>query len=127
MGRKIFNLKGEITRYEDFIEQVMIKNGGFAPLKLLYEEKWKYIDKNSVLGKSSNKTIQEKVQRLNKFTRIASGMYALTDFVKKIEENNDEFLIIKQDKVFDMYKHNRKLGIQKKIIYNSFRIFLKQK
>jgi hypothetical protein len=99
MGRKIFNLKGEITRYEDFIEQVMIKNGGFAPLKLLYEEKWKYIDENSVKGSTPDMTIQERVQRLNKFTRIASGIYALSDFVKKIEENNDQFLSIKKDEV----------------------------
>ena len=112
MSRQILDLAGNPTRYEDFIEQVMIKNGGFTPLKLLYEEKWKYIDKNSVKGKTPDMTIQEKVQRLDKFIRIASGIYALADFVKKIEENNNEFLIIKQDKVV-VEKITEKLTNQK--------------
>jgi putative restriction endonuclease len=99
MSRKILDLAGKPTRYEDFIEQAMLKNGGFAPLKLLYEEKWNYIDKNSVDGLTPNMTIQERVQRLAKFTRIASGVYALTDFIKKIDENNNQFLIIKKDKI----------------------------
>ncbi len=99
MSRQILDLAGNPTRYEYFIEQVMIKNGGFAPLKLLYEEKWNYLDQNSVVGKTPDMTIQERVQRLDKFTRIASGIYALTDFIKKIDENNDQFLTIKKDKV----------------------------
>jgi putative restriction endonuclease len=99
MSRQILDLAGNPIRYEGFIEQVMIKNGGFASLKLLYEEKWKYIDQNSVEGRTPDMTIQERVQRLGKFTRIASGIYALADFIKKIDENNDQFLTIKQDKV----------------------------
>lgn len=99
MSRQILDLAGNPIRYEDFIEKVMLKNGGFAPLKLLYEEKWNYIDQNSIQGKTPNMTIQERVQRLNKFTRIASGIYALADFIKKIDESNDQFLKIRQDKV----------------------------
>lgn len=126
MSRKIFDLAGNPIRYEDFIEKVMLKNGGFTPLKLLYEEKWNYIDQNSVEGKTPNMTIQERVQRLDKFTRIASGIYTLTDFIKKIDENNDEFLTIKKDKIL-VEKITEKFANQKiRIGQDNFRQSLLQ-
>lgn len=87
MARQILGLGGNPIRYEDFIEQVMLKNGGIAPLKLLYQEKWNYIDKNSVKGKTPDLTIQERVQRLDKFTKIGLGVYALTYKINDL--NND--------------------------------------
>jgi hypothetical protein len=121
MSGQILDLSGNPTRYEDFIEKIMLKNGGFAHLKLLYEEKWNYIDQSSVKGKTPDKTIQEKVQRLNKFTRIASGVYALTDFIKKIDESNGQFLSIKKDKIV-IEQITEKLANQKvRIGQDSFR------
>jgi hypothetical protein len=65
--------------YSDAIEQVMLNNGYFAPLKLLYSEVWKYKDKDAIHGKTPIATIQERVQRDNRFTKIGYGVYALTD------------------------------------------------
>jgi hypothetical protein len=75
--------------YSDAIEQVMLNNGYFAPLKLLYGEIWKYKDKTSVEGKTPIATIQERVQRDRRFTKIGYGVYALTDklpVLKKLSE-----------------------------------------
>lgn len=71
-------MKENLT-YSDAIEQVMLSNGYLAPLKLLYKEVWKYKDKSSIKGKTPNMTIQERVQRDERFTKIGLGIYALTD------------------------------------------------
>lgn len=52
----------DLTYYEA-IEQRMLKNGGFASLKQLYNNIWLFKDKNS--RKTPNNTIQERVQRSN--------------------------------------------------------------
>ncbi len=70
--------------YSDAIEQVMINNGYFAPLKLIYRNIWNYKDKSEIKGKTPNMTIQERVQRDRKFTRIGLGVYALTDYLDKL-------------------------------------------
>ena len=70
--------------YSEAIEQVMLNNGYFAPLKLLYKEIWKYKDKSKVNGKTPDMTIQEKVQRDKRFTRIGLGVYALTEYLDKL-------------------------------------------
>ena len=49
--------------YDEAIEQIILKNGGFASLKQLYNDIWLFKDKNS--RKSPNNTIQERVQRSN--------------------------------------------------------------
>ncbi|GHV33927.1 hypothetical protein FACS1894178_0450 [Bacteroidia bacterium] len=69
----------EKTTYSDAIEQVMLHNGYFAPLKLLYKDVWKYKDISDVKGKTPINTIQERVQRDERFTKIGLGIYALTD------------------------------------------------
>lgn len=84
MSKQIFDLAGNPTRYEDFIEKVMLKNGYFAPLKLLYKEKWNYINPKSVSGLTPDYTIQERLQRLPKFTKIGIGVYALTEYLEKL-------------------------------------------
>jgi hypothetical protein len=71
-------MKDDLT-YSDAIEKVMLNNGYFAPLKLLYNEIWKYKDKSSVKGKTPHMTIQERVQRDKRFTKIGLGVYALTN------------------------------------------------
>lgn len=73
--------------YSDAIEQVMLHNGYFAPLKFIYKEIWKYKDKSKIIGKTPENSIQERVQRDSRFTRIASGVYALTAYLDKLPGN----------------------------------------
>ena len=42
-------MKYDLT-YSEAIEQVMLHNKYFAPLKLIYKEIWKYKDKSKVSG-----------------------------------------------------------------------------
>ena len=81
------------TTYSEAIEKVMLNNGYFAPLKLLYHEIWKYKDKNKIVGKTPDYTVMERVQRDERFTRIGLGVYALTEFLdklpKQIEPKNE--------------------------------------
>lgn len=74
----------ETTTYTDAIEQVMLHNGYFAPLKVIYREIWKYKDKSTIVGKTPDFTIQAIVQRDPKYTRIGLGVYALTEFLYKL-------------------------------------------
>ncbi|MBP3221956.1 MAG: hypothetical protein J6M43_07965 [Neisseriaceae bacterium] len=70
--------------YDEAIEQVMLNNGKFASLKQIYNEIWHYKDKSKITGKTPNNTIQERVQRSNKFFRIGLGIYGLTEFKNEI-------------------------------------------
>ncbi len=65
--------------YSEAIEQVMLHNDFVAPLKLIYKEIWNYKDKRKVKGKTPDMTIQERVQRDKRFTRVGLGVYALTE------------------------------------------------
>ncbi len=90
--------KKDLT-YSEAIEQTMLHNGYFAPLKLLYREIWKYKDKSKITGLTPDNTIQERVQRDPRFTRIAKGVYALTQFIESAEKNDLGYFIFNQDKV----------------------------
>lgn len=70
--------------YSEAIEQVLLNNGYIAPLKLIYKEIWKYKDTEKVKGKTPNATIQERVQRDKRFTKIGLGVYALTEYLDKL-------------------------------------------
>ena len=72
------------STYSDAIERVMIKNGYFAPLKLIYKEIWNYKDLSKIKGKTPNFTIQERVQRDPRFIRIGLGVYALKEHLDKL-------------------------------------------
>jgi len=78
--------KKDLT-YSEAIEKVMLNNGYFAPLKLIYKEIWKYKDISKIKGKTPDNTIQEEVQRKEKFTRIGLGVYALTDYLDKLPKD----------------------------------------
>ena len=65
------------TTYSEAIEKVMLNNGYFAPLKLLYREIWKYKDKRKIVGLTPDNTIQERVQRDERFTKIGLGVIGL--------------------------------------------------
>ena len=75
--------------YSEAIEKVLLNNGYIAPLKLIYREIWKYKDKTTIKGKTPDATIQERVQRDKRFTRIGLGVYALTDYLDKLPKLND--------------------------------------
>lgn len=85
--------------YSEAIEQVMLANGNFAPLKLLYAEVWKYKDRSKITGKTPDNTIQERVQRDPRFTRIAKGVYALTKFLNEVEDVDLGYFTVKDDTV----------------------------
>ncbi len=70
----------EIT-FSDAIEQVMINNWFYAPLSLIYKEFWKYREKTWL---TTDNTIQERVQRDKRFTKIGYWVYALTEFLDKL-------------------------------------------
>lgn len=108
--------------YEKAMEKVMIENGGFAPLKLIYENIEKY-RKNT--GKTPDRTIQERAQRC--FTRIAKGVYCTEDFANKLEQDNIGYLeiISKNNVVFKPIKiiqETEKISLHKiRIGQNNFR------
>ena len=88
-------MHNELT-YSDAIQKVMTDNGGYATLKYIYENIEKYRKKT---GLTPDNTIQERVQRDFRFTRIAKGVYALTDFVNKLEDSDDKYIEIADGKV----------------------------
>ena len=99
------NRDGDLT-YSEAIEQVMRNNGYFAPLKLLYKEIWNYKDKSKIIGKTPDFTIQERVQRDPRFTRIAKGVYALTEFLEQVEKKDLGFFSIEKNEVFSKKRKN---------------------
>ncbi len=70
--------------WSEAIEQVMLKNSYFAPLKLLHEEAPKL---KSFYGKTPHKTINERVQRDDRFTRIVPGVWALSNSLDKLPDH----------------------------------------
>jgi len=67
--------------FSDAIEKVMIENGYYAPLQLIYKEFEKH---RPFSGLTPLKTIQERVQRDKRFTRIGFGVYALTRYLDRL-------------------------------------------
>lgn len=106
--------------YSEAIEQVMLNNGDFAPLKLLYKEIWNYKDKSKIVGKTPDFTIQERVQRDPRFTRIAKGVYALTEFLEQVEKADLGFFTVEKNEV--VFKETKKLAITEKIVGTKVRI-----
>ncbi|WP_395054055.1 HNH endonuclease [Flavobacterium sp.] len=106
--------------YSEAIEQVMIENGNFAPLKLIYDNIEKFRKKT---GKTPDNTIQERVQRDNRFTRISKGVYGLTEFLEKVYINDLGNFDYDNDKiVFKKRKITEQIVEQKiRIGQNDFR------
>ncbi|HEY4528085.1 MAG TPA: hypothetical protein VJL09_03515 [Candidatus Paceibacterota bacterium] len=71
----------EETTFSEAIEKVMLENGYYAPLQLIYKEFEKH---RPFSGLTPLKTIQERVQRDRRFTRIGLGVYALTAYLDKL-------------------------------------------
>jgi hypothetical protein len=121
--------------YSEAIEQVMLHNGYFAPLKLLYNEIWKYKNRDKIIGKTPDYTIQERVQRDPRFTRIGLGVYALRQYLEKLpkeihlpkKEKQTEkrhasiqgmLIEIGNYKHYDTYTHDKKWIFQRKTLGN---------
>ena len=68
----------------DAIERVMLDNGGYAPLSLLYRDVWKHKDRRKIKGLTPNDTIRRWVQTdtRSRFVRIGLGVYALESVYK---------------------------------------------
>ena len=107
----------ENLTYSEAIEMVMNDNGGFAPLKYIYENIEKYRKKT---GKTPDNTIQERVQRDDRFTRIALGVYGLTEFLENIEEYDLGFFTIKKDNI--VFRKKKQIEITEKIVKQKIRI-----
>lgn len=71
--------------FSDAIEQVMLHNWFYAPLQLIYKEFEKYRIKT---WKTPDNTIQERVQRDKRFTKIWYWVYALTEHLSKLPHEN---------------------------------------
>ena len=69
------------TTFSEAIEKVMMENGYYAPLQLIYKEFEKH---RPFSGLTPLNTIQERVQRDKRFTRIGLGVYALTAYLDKL-------------------------------------------
>lgn len=67
--------------FSDAIEKVMISNGYYAPLQLIYKEFERH---RPFSGLTPLKTIQERVQRDKRFTRIGLGVYALAEYLNRL-------------------------------------------
>lgn len=67
--------------FSDAIEKVMLENGYYAPLQLIYKEFEKH---RPFSGLTPLNTIQAIVQRDKRFTRIGFGVYALTEHLDRL-------------------------------------------
>lgn len=85
--------------FSDAIEEVMLHNGYYAPLQVIYKEFEKYRQKT---GLTPDKTIQERVQRDSRFTRIWLWVYALTEHLDKLPKEWE----IKTEKQKEIRKHS---------------------
>lgn len=79
-------MKTKQITFSQAIEQVMLNNGYYAPLKLIYKEFSKYREKT---WKTPDYTIQERVQRDKIFTKIWYWVYALTEFLDKLPKEKE--------------------------------------
>ena len=70
--------KNKLT-YPDFIEKVMIENGGYAPLKLIYQKFHERMGAKGVRGKTPLNSLRHEALSNRRFVRIGLGVYALSD------------------------------------------------
>ena len=74
-------MRQEQLTYSEAIEKVLLANNYVAHLRKIYKEITKY---RPLTGRTPFKTIQERVQRDPRFTRIGLGIYALTEYLDKL-------------------------------------------
>ena len=111
--------------YSEAIEKVLLNNGGVATLKHIYNNIEIYRQKT---GLTPDNTIQERVQRDSRFTRIAKGIYALTSVVEDLEAHNGSFIEVQNDNIVIQRINTEKTVNQRiRIGQNSFRSALLKK
>jgi len=78
------NMNNKKMTWSNAIEKVMLESDGFATLKQLHEKapKLKHFD-----GITPHKTINERVQRDKRFTKIMPGLWALTKYLDKLPKH----------------------------------------
>ncbi|MCD8213345.1 MAG: hypothetical protein LUC34_04785 [Campylobacter sp.] len=76
--------------YSEAIEAVMRENNGVATLRQIYADIWKFKDKSKIKGKTTNNTIQERVQRDERFLRLGLGIYGLKSMQNSIKQAEQE-------------------------------------
>ena len=74
-------MRQEQMTYSEAVEKVLLANNYVAPLRKIYKE---IVNYRPLTGQTPFKTIQERVQRDPRFTRIGLGIYALTDYLDKL-------------------------------------------
>ncbi len=89
----------EVT-FSDAIEKVMLNNWYYAPLSLIYKEFENYRNKTWL---TPDKTIQERVQRDTRFTKIWLGTYALTEYLDKLPKETEAQTV--KEKTLRMHTH----------------------
>jgi len=94
-------MKTKDITYSEAIEKVMINNWFYAPLKLIYKEIWRYKDKSKIIWKTPDYTIQERVQRDERFTKIGLWIYALTEYLGKLPKEKE--IKTEKDKIERMH------------------------
>jgi len=83
--------------WSEVIEKVMISHGYFATLKQLHDEGPKL---KTYIGKTPDRTINERVQRDERFTKIMPGLWALTDYLDKLPDHlNPQIQKSEQEKI----------------------------
>ena len=70
--------------WSEAIEQVMLNHGYFATLKQLHEEAPKL---KTFIGKTPDRTINERVQRDRRFIKIMPGLWALSEHLDKLPDH----------------------------------------
>ena len=70
--------------WSEVIEQVMLNRGYFATLKQLHEEAPKL---KTFIGKTPDRTINERGQRDKRFTKIMPGLWALSEYLNKLPDH----------------------------------------
>ncbi len=93
-------MKPQLT-YSEAIARVLEDNGGAAHLSYIYEHLETY---RKMTGKTPEKTIQERLQRDERFTRIGRGIYALTEVLSKLENNDTGVFEIKSNQIVFLKK-----------------------
>ncbi len=79
-------MKEKPLTFSDAIEQVLLNNGYYASLSFIYKEFEKYRPKT---WKTPDKTIQERVQRDKRFTKIWYWVYALTEYLHLLPQEKE--------------------------------------
>jgi hypothetical protein len=85
--------------WSDAIIEVLKRHNNVVTLKSLHNEAPEtYSNYNKIIGKTPHKTINERVQRDDRITKLAPGLYTLTEFLNDLPKEYNPKLQTKEDK-----------------------------